>query len=507
MMKKLTSLLLTLILVLQCGAAVFADEIEKVEHKDTVKTVGSLQVVQSGNTIGESTSNKAEVIKRTTDAEFPKFDFLCTLNMENVREAFRNFYIVGEGLAESGYSDYKKEDLAERLANLEINGSFTIEITYPKALAVPAEFTASADGEMYGFNDEAKLIFGNDKRTLTEGETNNTLTITLDVVGLESEGRPGYIKVKDLNGENGVNVDKYLCDLTLKCDGVATSDYGTYKVEGKMTGNTLAEGRSTKVDISYITDPEIVDATCIVTKPTTGGGGLDHGTSYTITFDVDGDTSLVSPIKKTANTNVTVSELKVPYKDGYAFDGWYTDEAMTEKVTQSFKITKNMTLYGTWTKSRSAGRLNNVDHDAYVVGYPDGNVKPMNNVTREEIATIFFRLLNESERTPILSKSNSFSDVDSARWSNTAVSTMEKGGFIHGYTDGTFGPGNYITRAEFATIASALDELDEDVTHGFSDISGHWAEKYIADAVAKGWLAGYEDGHSDRSRTSPERKR
>ena len=36
--------------------------------------------------------------------------------------------------------------------------------------------------------------------------------------------------------------------------------------------------------------------------------------------------------------------------------------------------------------------------------------------------------------------------------------------------------------------------MTENTSHGFTDISGHWAEKYIADAVAKGWIAGYEDG-------------
>lgn len=492
MMKKLTSLLITLVMVMQCGAAVFADEIQKTEYNEIVKTSGILQVVQSGKTIDENTKNTATVVKNTSDATYPEFDFLCTLNMQTVREAFADFYELGQLKIDGAYSDYKSGDLATRLAEMEIGGNFKIEITYPKGLAVPTEFLTTND-VMYGFDDNAKLIFGNDKRTLTEGETENTLTIELEIVGLETEGRPGCIAVKDLYGEDGANIEKYLCDLTLKCSNVATSDYGSYKVKGKMTGNTFAEGRSTKINIDYITEPETVEATCVVSRPS-NGGGLGGGTSYTITFDVDGDTSLVDSVKKSQNTTIKVNDLKHPYKDGYAFDGWYTDSELTDKVTEDFKLTKNMTLYGTWEKSKSAGRLNDTDHYAYVVGYPDGNVNPENYITREEIATIFFRLLWDSERTNILRKSNSFSDVDRNRWSNTAISTMENGGFIHGYTDGTFAPSENITRAEFATIASALDDMTENLTHGFSDISGHWAEDYIADAVSKGWLAGYEDG-------------
>lgn len=485
MMKKISCLLLSLIMVMQISTAVFAGS-----YEDHIVTTGKLQITESGKAFTDTTGNTVSFVKRDTDA-FPKVDYLCTLDMAEVRSKFTEWYEAGAVIAEAGYSDYKKDDLAKRLSEMEVKGEFTIEITYPKSLNVPNDFITKED-EMYGFNDGAKLIFGEDKRTLTTGETENTLKITLKVVGLEDAGthtRPGYVKAKDLLD----NLDTYLCDLTLKCEGVETTEYGSFKVTGKMTGVTNVVGRSTRLDIDYKTNPEIVDATCNVSRPS-GGGSLGGNPTYTITFDVDGDTDLVAPVRKSGGTLLRVSEMKMPYKDGYAFDGWYSDSELTQKVTESITVNKNMTFYGTWKKSTSAGKLNNVDHMAYVAGYPDGTVKPLSNITREEIATIFFRLLTDEVRNPIMSKTNSFNDMTADRWSNTAISTMEKGGFIHGYTDGSFAPSNNITRAEFATIASSLDDMTENVTHGFSDISGHWAEKYIADAVAKGWLAGYEDG-------------
>ncbi|MBU5672042.1 S-layer homology domain-containing protein [Paenibacillus brevis] len=138
--------------------------------------------------------------------------------------------------------------------------------------------------------------------------------------------------------------------------------------------------------------------------------------------------------------------------------------------------------------------LDRENHYDYINGYPDGSVKPLNNITREEVAAIFYRLMNDESRSAYLKTTNSFSDVGATRWSNKHISTMENAGIITGYLDGTFKPGQYITRSEFAAIASRFDQLDERVNDMFSDITGHWAEKYIVSAANKGWIKGYVDG-------------
>ena len=89
--------------------------------------------------------------------------------------------------------------------------------------------------------------------------------------------------------------------------------------------------------------------------------------------------------------------------------------------------------------------------------------------------------------------SNSYTDVDSELWSNEAISTMTKAGIISGYDDNTFRPANYITRAEFATIAARFDSTTYDGENKFTDIDGHWAREYINRAAQKGWVSGYED--------------
>ena len=71
---------------------------------------------------------------------------------------------------------------------------------------------------------------------------------------------------------------------------------------------------------------------------------------------------------------------------------------------------------------------------------------------------------------------------------------MEAGGFVSGYEDGYFRPNGYITRAELATIISNFDDLEPATENKFADVEGHWAEKYVNSAAAKGWISGYDDG-------------
>ena len=138
--------------------------------------------------------------------------------------------------------------------------------------------------------------------------------------------------------------------------------------------------------------------------------------------------------------------------------------------------------------------LNLDDHDAYIQGYPDGFVKPQNNITRAEVATIFFRLLTDEAREYFWSTDSGFSDVKSSDWFNNAVSTMVNAGVITGYNDGTFRPNDPITRAEFATIAARFLSDPYSLQDQFYDTEGHWAEVYINRAAEVGWINGYNDG-------------
>lgn len=141
--------------------------------------------------------------------------------------------------------------------------------------------------------------------------------------------------------------------------------------------------------------------------------------------------------------------------------------------------------------------LNTEDHFAYIIGYPEGDVRPQGSITRAEVATIFFRMLNDETRNEYWSQTNSYSDVSLDDWFNNAISTLSNLGILTGYEDGSFRPNNSITRAEFATIAvrffTNADELTWEKDF-FTDIGGHWANDYINAAYLLEVISGYPDG-------------
>ena len=138
--------------------------------------------------------------------------------------------------------------------------------------------------------------------------------------------------------------------------------------------------------------------------------------------------------------------------------------------------------------------LNGKDHYAYIIGYGNNDVRPQNNITRAEVATIFFRLLTDETRTANMTKSNSYNDVKDGDWFCCAVSTLSKMGIIKGYEDGSFKPNAPISRAEFAAIAARFDPDGDKTPATFADVTSHWAKDEISIAANHGWIKGYEDG-------------
>lgn len=142
--------------------------------------------------------------------------------------------------------------------------------------------------------------------------------------------------------------------------------------------------------------------------------------------------------------------------------------------------------------------LNRRDHYAYIIGYPDGDVHPQGNITRAEVATIFFRLLRDPVRTQYWSQTNGYSDVPGNKWYNNAISTLSNMGIICGYPDGTFRPDAPITRAELTKIAAGFfsdPRVAATYDGRFSDVHGaEWYISYLMTALEEGLIEGYPDG-------------
>ena len=215
-----------------------------------------------------------------------------------------------------------------------------------------------------------------------------------------------------------------------------------------------------------------------------------HSTRYTLHYESNGGTAYKDE-RYSSGTKVTLD--KTPTRESYTFTGWYADKELTQKIS-SIKMTSEKTVYAGWKASTVPDMLNGDDHYAYVVGYSDGTVRPNANISRAEVATIFFRLLKEEVRDDNLTTENTFADVTNGQWHNKAISTMAKLGVVKGRSAEAFDPDTPITRAEFATICARFDKTQISTSSNFTDISGHWAEKYIERAATLGWIAGYPGG-------------
>lgn len=276
----------------------------------------------------------------------------------------------------------------------------------------------------------------------------------------------------------------------------------------RFTGwNTLANGKGK----SYQPGESFT-----ITANTSLYAQWEEAVEYTVTYHPNGGVGTLEDANSPypAGTDVTVlSPAGKITRSGYGFVEWNTKADGTGTAYRAgsvFKIDGDVALYARWRQysdptnpgtdipdpipPTGEWELNLGDHYAYIQGYPDGAVHPVGLITREETATIFFRLLTETCRDKLLTRENSFADVSDGRWSNAAISSLASCGIIAGYPNGEFAPSGQITRAEFAAIASRFDDNDIDVHVVFTDTAGHWAEDEISRAASLGWVRGNPDG-------------
>ena len=283
----------------------------------------------------------------------------------------------------------------------------------------------------------------------------------------------------------------------------------------KLTDNTYKRWNGDATDDSYYADEYTVDKKAVSDVLALKAA---HGKFCNVTYEVTGDIpsdagAAPASAKVKMGGSYTVAPAQTTSQSRYTFSGWRIN-GVGDVVTEIKDIQQDViNLVGVWSYRSGGGSsgggggrkptvdipddvptgLNGDDHFAYIVGYPDGNVKPGSSITRAEVATIFFRLLTEDVRTANSTQANSLSDVSRGQWFNHAISTLSSMGIVKGNPDGTFNPDAPITRAEFAAIAARFDDKNTNTTSNFSDIASHWAKDEIGVAANKGWINGYPD--------------
>ncbi len=232
---------------------------------------------------------------------------------------------------------------------------------------------------------------------------------------------------------------------------------------------TEASG-GTKVDTDYVFNAN----TTIYANWTYTGGGGGGTTRYTVSFETNGGSKVSS---KTVTRNTAVSEPTAPTKDGYTFDGWYSDKELTTAYDFSAKVTKSFTLYAKWTEKatepdkptepteptdsewenpftdvkKSDWFYTNVEYavnNKLMNGTTATTFAPSENLTRAMLVAILYR----AEGEPAVNKSIPFSDVDTSAYYANAVIWVQQNGIVNGVTENAFAPDDNITREQIAAI-------------------------------------------------------
>lgn len=233
-----------------------------------------------------------------------------------------------------------------------------------------------------------------------------------------------------------------------------------------------------------------------------GHGGSDGGNSTQSEFELHYRTNGGKYLSVESESYVwtkAYEELPVPVREGYSFEGWYWDFRLTDPVRSDVKVDSPVVvLYAKWTEEKDASDLTGVSdwldtihHKAFLSGYPDGTFGPDRNMTRAEVAQMFYSLLLDKD----VKITKTFTDVPADAWYAKAVNTLASLGMLGGYPDGTFQPDRTITRAEFAVVALAFTDGGSGDSCSFTDVNRNdWFYQYAAQASTYGWIGGYPDG-------------
>ena len=264
------------------------------------------------------------------------------------------------------------------------------------------------------------------------------------------------------------------------------------------------DGDSERVRSSYTFEEVTENHTIRVTFTETDEGGDDDndddddgGITYLTITATAGEGGSISPDGRVQVAYDRNKSFIIQADEGYELADVLVDGRSVGAVGRyTFeKVHKNHTITAVFTASQKLNGvdrwLNTRDHIAYLSGYPDGTFGPDRNMTRAEVAQMFYALLNDQNVPATVS----FSDVPDGAWYADAVETLASLGMFTGYPDGTFHPNSTITRAEFAAAALSFADMAPSARCSFPDVSAQdWFYPYVASAAEYGWIGGYPDG-------------
>lgn len=275
--------------------------------------------------------------------------------------------------------------------------------------------------------------------------------------------------------------------------------------EGFEIADVLVDGASVGAVSSYTFENVTGDHTIAATfARDSGGGGVVTPTQYTITAEA-GDGGSINPDGRVRVDRGDDQTFRITPDDGYEIadvlvDGesvgavssyTFEDVRANHTIEVVFEAVEEVPGVADPDDTGVSDWLNTEDHNAYLSGYPGSLFGPDNNMTRAEVAQMFYNLLLDKD----VAITVTFDDVPADAWYAEAVNTLASLGMITGVGNNQFEPERSITRAEFTTIAMRFTDGVLDGENIFPDVNpDDWFYDYVVGSIQYGWINGYPDG-------------
>lgn len=373
---------------------------------------------------------------------------------------------------------------------------------------------------MYGDNEE--VVAGNDGKfavsgNLDESQTSSVIMLcaqdfaentSIPQTALVIKKISNTVTVNDSYAENSGS-GEYSEGETVT---IKAGERSGYKFSGWTTDDSVQFADSKSAETTFTMPSKAVTVTANWTKSSGGNGGGGGNVRYTVSFETNGGNDIAS---KTVTRNSVIKEPETPIKDGFDFEGWYTDKGLKTKYDFTEKVTKNFTLYAKWTEKDNGEwknpftdvKENDWFYDSVKYAYENDLMKGISNtefapdsdVTRAMFVTVIYRMENEPQTGKC-----AFTDVESGSYYENAVAWANENGIVSGISEDCFAPNEPITREQMAaiiyryaafkgyniTISSNTSYTDNDNISDYAKDAVIWAaEKYVMTGNTDGSFA------------------
>ena len=373
---------------------------------------------------------------------------------------------------------------------------------------------------MYGDNEE--VVAGNDGKfavsgNLDESQTSSVIMLcaqdfaentSIPQTALVIKKISNTVTVNDSYAENSGS-GEYSEGETVT---IKAGERSGYKFSGWTTDDSVQFADSKSAETTFTMPSKAVTVTANWTKSSGGNGGGGGNVRYTVSFETNGGNDIAS---KTVTRNSVIKEPETPIKDGFDFEGWYTDKGLKTKYDFTEKVTKNFTLYAKWTEKDNGEwknpftdvKENDWFYDSVKYAYENDLMKGISNtefapdsdVTRAMFVTVIYRMENEPQTGKC-----AFTDVESGSYYENAVAWTNENGIVSGISEDCFAPNEPITREQMAAIiyryaafkgydittSSNTSYTDNDNISDYAKDAVIWAaEKYVMTGNTNGSFA------------------